>query len=352
MCDNSHGECIPIEAEEWNNTPSMHVFSEGCRSRILYEDAIYQNIIRLHQQAQNDDSRETSTRLCASYFVFAVLLLHELAHACSLARNGNFGEIPFGSREVAETGCDFEHSVLGCTIRIEGIETEPLRVNDWPCPMKIKQYIWDTGIAQYGPIREDNKRDWQLPNPWMLQLFQTSFWDVNVPARGAEALKVPKLLGLRMEGETDCECSRCKTLAWDGRNLKVGQDIRNLPIDSEYVALEPYYVAPHPYHMYPLKGVPKGYALLLDGTLVLRELLPCIGMPEVTSKQLKRVGNDYSHRLVLSDGTFKYEHQTFPDLEKADEPVKPEKAKKKRGRRGKRGKKNKDCDKKTSSECK
>jgi len=87
---------------------------------------------------------------------------------------------------------------------------------------------------------------------------------------------VPKVLGTRKTNSSataGCSCSTCKAYPWNGSNLKVADDFRNLgqPASPTCQATTVQYLAPFDNCVFSLEGVSEGYILLEDGTVVLRK---------------------------------------------------------------------------------
>lgn len=260
----------------------------GNRSEICF-DCDYQKIIQLHRS--NGQSQPTEEQLLL-YFNVAMTFTHELAHVAHIARHGeNKPEMPLGYRNIAEAGYDWQESVLdGSPLFSDG----QLIFEEWPCPGARDRYVYDANLIElHGPLRDRLTRIWRVPLGWALQMFQSRFWDETVVARGADALKAPKLVGLRFfhyGTRFKCHCSTCQAYPWDGKKLTVAADIfEDDPVRSPTCqAFMVFDWMSYTDERSLLEGVPDGYEVLEDGTLVLQKYLGEFQTPLAYSKRERR----------------------------------------------------------------
>ncbi|KAK3702450.1 hypothetical protein LTR37_014916 [Vermiconidia calcicola] len=151
--------------------------------------------------------------LFEAWFDFATLLLHELVHAAHGAVcNAEFNQdlpLAFEHNEVSEEGFDWENFVFGgLPNHTNGLPT----LTEWNGPRALSYvrygalvFVADIGNAVEAPF----VADWQIPRSFVRGLFTTVSWKTVVPTKGAEALKIPKILG-HLEMLTFCNCCCCE----------------------------------------------------------------------------------------------------------------------------------------------
>ena len=207
---------------QWNGNGSIiHIGDEALHS-----------VFTTFQAATADPTPKNCQRLSEVYFTLAKTVLHELAHA---VRNARWGESdgkqkPFEDQIISEDGFDWETTVFGGIMMNEKGQSSPLMLS-WPDSCIAACYVtrnsdlavmasWDTVLS-----RLDCGMWWRVSPAWISTLFRKEFWEESVPARGAEALKHPKVLGVRnartllgVASLAMCSCPQC--VAFDEKALR------------------------------------------------------------------------------------------------------------------------------------
>jgi hypothetical protein len=161
----------------------------GATSAIYYSESHYHDLLSLDCL----DSNETAMRL---HFNFASLMGHELGHAAAAAAFGNEGDLPFECNVMGEYGYDWQNYVFGGIPSIFwGPQSEDI-LEEWPSAGIGKLYKRkDWPIWLQDNECPDVDVDWYIPLAYVRKLFWPSFWEFDLPRRGPDALKVPKILG-------------------------------------------------------------------------------------------------------------------------------------------------------------
>ena len=168
------------------------------RTEIQYSERTYEELL-----AAECDNVETRLR---AHFNFAVLLIHELAHAAWFMEKGDCSKYPLEDCCIAEDGYQWEASIFGGPVRVgrdihdRGIHT----ISEWPSP-HLAAYYKAEGFPVWTLKDEfqDVEARWFIPLQYLGRLFSASFWEKTVPKQGPKALKVPRMTGLLYRRFTD-----------------------------------------------------------------------------------------------------------------------------------------------------
>ena len=180
-CTCRHGgllaSCSPYEAGDfW-----------GTHSQVSYSQELYQCVLDAHEQSLD-------TQL-TTFADFAILLVHELAHAAYYATiPTHYSEVAFEYNTMSETGYDWTAFVFSGIPWWQGSSFVLL---DWPsATIGVMYEKNEFNICLHGDYSKIEVR-WPIPLDYLHMLFTDNFWENVVPLEGAAALKVPKEHGLR-----------------------------------------------------------------------------------------------------------------------------------------------------------
>ena len=236
-------------------------------------------------------------------FIVAVAICHELAHAVQYARFDDL-RIGFERQLMSEEGFDFEKSVFGGRV---AARDDLLVLEPWPATSMFEEYMAADGGGMFVQPTPANGAGaeievmWRIPKSYVQRLFTQSFWDGLGPG-DLTALQVPKLLGYREIPACPrkrCQCLSCwrgqkiaEILATSGNRESDPSMIGDLDeiLAYDYPGLDPSDLSDVPCERKPFDtfpwgpwysrahgkaigldrraGVPKGYEVLLDGTIV------------------------------------------------------------------------------------
>lgn len=238
----------------------------GCPSAVCYNDDNYEVLCEISRDAKGTGSSFNYLEL-AEHLSFAEDLVHELAHAVENAV-GVFCTDPVGLNKVAEAGFDCTSSIFGGIFSTRG--SDWVEMSDWPDASVVLHYL-SCGHRIHmveAPTKGVSMR-WIVPFTFVEQLFRMSFWQVEVPKRGADALKVRKQVGYRWTTD-NCSCNVCTQKPWSlpVKEKKEFYDLVGELPDPECNRM--------PLPVSPLlgsvadasEGCPAGYMMLMDGTIV------------------------------------------------------------------------------------
>ncbi|KAK4547207.1 hypothetical protein LTR36_001428 [Oleoguttula mirabilis] len=236
----------------------------GHPSIILYSQQAHESLCSAYQQVQRDGGLYDPD-LLTKYFGLAKMLLHEIAHAADMACHGyRPQDTPFEYSVVSEAGFDCETAIFGGVADWNPLERSEF-IEEWPAPAMRAWYIAnDSTMYCGGELDEPVTRRWRVPEAWIQQLFLKAFWVQVVPVVGADALKAPRLLGSRFVMR-ECKCDFCKTASERERCTE-------RPDVPGCCAGEDAMLVPTAKGERDMIGVPDGYYLWDDGTLVKAEL--------------------------------------------------------------------------------
>ncbi|KAK4547208.1 hypothetical protein LTR36_001429 [Oleoguttula mirabilis] len=264
------GRCARLEGV---TIPADVLDPERCYgepSEITIGNAIHDELMRVKQLADREgEATGMSEKLAERYLELAVSLVHETAHAAATARRGGFPPMPINDRKMAEDGYDWEESVFGGlpSIVLDGT----MVLTEWPSPTLHASYAAKGGLWFCGKITDPISRYWRIPGSWTRQLFQTAFWRDVVPVKGSAALRPPKILGYRHFPQT-CQCIVCRNIGPNGSRDEHGAMMEGSD-EACSAAIVNYMGGPlcaDDGDSYA--GVPEGYVVLVDGSVVLERL--------------------------------------------------------------------------------
>jgi hypothetical protein len=234
---------------DWNSTPPQGTHLQ-VNSIITFSSADVSWAVR------NRDTGSELANMKASLMT-ARILCHELMHAMAYARLGNLTvspfEMPFGHQTVVETGYEWEHHVLGGLLvckRPDNIgdtvprdyEAVDLRHVSWPSAYITRLYedqqyplfVW----AEPPSIEVHWLIDPTAYQTWIPSLFSTDFWENVVPQQGADAVRAPKLRGIRHEVDAKGKSTEpVDPLALPADTIPAGYE--EDPVDGEVVVKSP-----------------------------------------------------------------------------------------------------------------
>lgn len=263
---------VTIASTSEPSTPTIVPEGECCgvTSEVHYNDKCYQRLYDIHQNAKQE-GRSLDYAELTLHFGFAVTLVHELAHVFDMAGCASCPVGPVAENKVSESDYDWTTSVFGgiTHVKLDGIVT----LDDWPSPRMVYHFLRN-GFP-IGLVQEPTERVsviWQVSSESVKQLFRQSFWEDEVPKRGRDALRIRRQIGYRF-ATLACSCKSCVNKAWNHDLLpeEMVERFGGLP-NPECVALKnhPFYPAPNDVDDVN-EGVPAGFFLLQDGTVVDRE---------------------------------------------------------------------------------
>ena len=159
--------------------------SEGRRCYVIINTNLYRKIVDLYNEARESSHGELPRKYLFLSFHLAVSIVRKPAHVAHFVRFG-FVDVPFENNVLSENGLDWENVIFG------GLPYEAAQLIQWPCKMIMPLKDNTVGLSQRGEVQDDVMTYWDIHEEFILQLFRNEFWEVVVPQRGAEALKVPK----------------------------------------------------------------------------------------------------------------------------------------------------------------
>lgn len=194
------GECICSKGNVLSNMQEMGLFRRTI-DRISYNEDAYQRLCSLHDTAVYLDAEEID-ELHLTYLSFAIMLVHEVAHAAVMAEIGDQHWAVFEGSTVAEEGFDWENHVFGGVPQFpsSGEGTNRMTISaSWPCASLVNDYLYHgTPIWLRNTYTAKEVETWfDVPQTAVRQLFRSEFWDVMVPRMGAAALRLPVKGGFR-----------------------------------------------------------------------------------------------------------------------------------------------------------
>ncbi|KAK5123383.1 hypothetical protein LTR85_002815 [Meristemomyces frigidus] len=238
----------------------------GNPSIIEYSQELHDSICSSYWKVQSSSRKKFEIDMRAEYFVLVNLLLHEIAHAADIARYGfKPFDTPIECSLIAETGVDCTATIFGGICNWNEPRALMYR-EDWPSPISRSGYLGDesTMWCDGNPDGIVTTR-WRIPDAWTQQLFLKAFWDQIVPVDGADAPKVPRLLGARFVRH-ECKCVVCKEVLLEKDRYMERPDVPGCRAGDQDMGV------PAAKGGRDMIGVPTGYILYKDGTLVKAEL--------------------------------------------------------------------------------
>ncbi|KAK5132107.1 hypothetical protein LTR08_000358 [Meristemomyces frigidus] len=182
----SAGRSVACEGYFGGGTRSLFYTGDfnGPLSHIYYKEGRYMALCNLSLDDVEAQQRE--------HFSFAVLLVHEVAHAAYSAASRNWNDtIPFEAGEVGETGFEWEAHVFG------GVADGMLEA--WPSASRMQSYKAKAWHMTTFRDAADFDIWWHIPLTYIERLYTAEFWESTVLWEGAAALKVPHVLGYRYQ---------------------------------------------------------------------------------------------------------------------------------------------------------
>lgn len=169
----------------------------GVVESVRYSEATYQALRSKYAWAEHCCDLAAIERIQNAHLSFAVLLVHEVAHAAVAATVGISEAAIFENNTMSEDGYDLEAHLFGGVITDVG--RRGLVFKEWPSP-SIGRFYRKEGCWIW--MQEESSLDafealWNVPQAFVDRLFSETFWRCDVPKRGAAALRVPKTTGYR-----------------------------------------------------------------------------------------------------------------------------------------------------------
>ena len=192
----------------------------GHASTIRVSQRMYDGVIKAVRDHRKDpDCSFNQDRLFAGFFGLATTLVHELAHAVSMARwpDERVFNMPFENRLFSEAGYDWESCVFDGIVQSLGAYAW---LTEWPAGEKVEPYLRRRGtdIGVTGSFEAltsaDHSNAWMIPPCFIRVLFQKKFWQTTYPSLGDAAFDFPRLLGFRTATQglgtySQCYCESC-----------------------------------------------------------------------------------------------------------------------------------------------
>lgn len=189
--------------------------ARGHSSSIRINRTTYESLLELRRLYDGDPmSAKKRDRLFAGYFGLAKVLGHELAHILRGARWPLVKDfcMPFENYHVTEDGFNWEAAVFGGQVNVIGAW---VNWKEHPSGWMIDTYLRapTAGLGVTASVETITAKtcdvEWRVPRCFVRALFQKEFWGSTVPAMGPSALRLPKLLGLRLAPEGLGTCGKC-----------------------------------------------------------------------------------------------------------------------------------------------
>lgn len=212
----NQGSTIPLDQKH-----RVARYSTGCKSEMRISRTDYNKLIKVTETRSTD-----VPYLLALQFEMAVLLLHELVHACWYFVNGSEDKNPFfGDSIINELGFEMENQLFGGHLtRIYGDETRVKRYKhnekesllrgivalwEWPYQLQAQDYIKDKNVDllyRKEPIEvRPLDQAWRVELPFLQQLFTDNFWE-DVSLENSRALRPQRTQGFCFRVRYDNKC--------------------------------------------------------------------------------------------------------------------------------------------------